>query len=91
MKLLKFYADWCNPCKQQTIILKDNAETLNNLPIEAINIEDEENQEIVEKHGVRGLPTLVLLDKEDNVLARFSGLTTADKIIEELSKHTEEQ
>lgn len=78
MKLLKFWAEWCQPCKKQSELLKD----FKDFPVESINVEDESNVEIVNKYGVRGLPTLILLDDNNEVVHKFSGLTTLDKIKE---------
>lgn len=76
MRLLKFYAPWCNPCKQQSVIL----EKLEDVVIESINVDEDENEDIVEKYKVRGLPTLILLNDEDELISRFSGLTQREDI-----------
>lgn len=78
MRLLKFWAEWCKPCKQQTEILKD----FKDFPVESINVEDEKNSEIVDKYGVRGLPTLILLNDDNEVVNTFTSVTTLDKIRE---------
>lgn len=78
MRLLKFWAEWCKPCEKQTEILKG----FKDFPVESINIEDEKNSEIVDKYGVRGLPTLILLDDNNDVANTFVGVTTLDKIRE---------
>lgn len=78
MKLLKFWAEWCQPCKKQSELLKD----FKDFPVESINVEEESNVEIVNKYGVRGLPTLILLDDNNEVVHTFNGLTTLDKIKE---------
>lgn len=74
MKLLKFYADWCGPCKQQSKLLKD-------FPIEVQSINIEEEEELTEKYNVKNLPTLILVDDNNNELTRFHGLTQPDKIV----------
>ena len=78
MRLLKFWAEWCQPCKKQSELLKD----FKDFPVESINVEEESNVEIVNKYGVRGLPTLILLDDNNEVVHTFSGLTTLNKIKE---------
>lgn len=75
MKILKFYAPWCSPCKQQGILLKDFS-----IPIEEINVEDETNEKTVEDYEVYNLPTLILLDDKNEEIKRFVGLTQVEEI-----------
>jgi len=76
MKLLKFTASWCPSCKQLSKVLED----FNDVPVEEIDVED--RFELADKYGIRNLPTMILLDKDNNEIRRFVGLTTLDKIRE---------
>jgi thioredoxin 1 len=56
-RVLRFTASWCGPCK----MLAKNLENVStNIPIEVIDID--ENNEIAIDYGIRGVPTLVMLD-----------------------------
>ena len=82
MKVLKFYSDTCGPCKQQGKILNNL-----NLEVEAIDATDDNNEILVEHYNIMNMPTLVFLDDEDNVIGRFNGLTTQDKIEAFIKEH----
>lgn len=71
MKLLKFFADWCGPCKALE-------KTLGN--IEHENIDIELNEELTSKYGIRSIPTLVLVDDEGKEMRRLTGAVTLDEI-----------
>jgi len=68
MKLLKFHADWCGPCKMLTKVMSDIEFPYD---VEVVNIDH--NEELVTKYNVRGVPTLILLDNSDNVIATHIG------------------
>lgn len=56
-RVLRFTASWCGPCK----MLARNLEDVNtNIPIEVVDIDV--NQETAIDFGVRGVPTLIMLD-----------------------------
>ena len=83
MRLLKFYASWCGPCKQQGNIL----EGFKALPIESIDVDDDDNTDIIDKYGIRGLPTILLLDDKNEIIKRFGGLTSLEEINEAIKNY----
>lgn len=74
MKVLKFYADWCGPCKMLSNILADVES-----PVEIEEIDIDVKPEIAIKYHVRGVPTLILIDDAENVVRRQSGVITAEQ------------
>lgn len=69
MKVLKFYADGCAPCKTLTPILMKVAEE-HGLEVEEINIE--QNTELAQKYKIFGVPT-VLFIRDGEEVTRFMG------------------
>ncbi len=76
MKVLRFTASWCQPCKMLEKTLED-VET--QIPIEVIDID--ENQGLAMDYGIRGVPTLVMLDGDIEV-KRVSGMLMKNQLTE---------
>jgi thioredoxin 1 len=68
MKVIRFTATWCGPCKSLAKTLED-VET--RIPIEVIDID--QNRDLAVEYGIRGVPTLVMLDENNNVTKRLVG------------------
>jgi thioredoxin-like negative regulator of GroEL len=74
-QLLKFSATWCGPCKS----LSNNFANVDLREVELVNVDIEEQSEKAVQYGIRGVPTMVLL--EDGVeVKRKSGVMMADQI-----------
>ncbi|VVN74066.1 Thioredoxin 1 [Pseudomonas fluorescens] len=76
--LVDYWAEWCGPCKMIAPVLDDIATTYEGkLTIAKLNIDD--NQETPGKHGVRGIPTLMLF-KNGNVEATKVGALSKSQL-----------
>ncbi len=62
--LLKFEADWCGPCQQIKPIVSDVLTARADVELKTVNVDDPANLELVTTHGVRAIPTLVLLEND---------------------------
>ena len=83
--LVDYWAEWCGPCKMIAPVLDDIAATYEGkLTVAKLNIDD--NQETPAKHGVRGIPTLMLF-KNGNVEATKVGALSKSQLAAFLDAH----
>lgn len=78
MKVLKFSATWCGPCKALSNILEQYYS--GDAAIEEVDIDDQ--KELTAEYGIRGVPTCVLLDDNGNEIRRKSGVMMIDEFEE---------
>lgn len=82
MKLLKFQATWCQPCKMLSRTMQEAADKIT-IPVEEIDID--QNMDMAVQFQVRGVPTLVVVDDEGKELKRMTGMVNETKLMEFLS------
>ena len=74
--LVDFWAEWCGPCKMIAPILDEAATTYEGkLQITKLNVD--ENREIPEKFGIRGIPTLMLFKNGQLAATKVGALSKA--------------
>ena len=78
MTILDFYADWCNPCKSLAPVL-DKVASERGIDVVKVNIEDDE-EELSVRHGVRNIPTVVVLNDDGSEKSRFVGTKSESDI-----------
>jgi thioredoxin 1 len=79
MKVLKFEASWCQPCKMLTRIVGDMKDQLT-VPFDPIDID--ENADLAKQYGIRGVPTLVLIGDDGIEIKRKSGVLREAELLE---------
>jgi len=75
MKLLKFSASWCDPCK----MLSKTMDGMD-FPIPVDSMDIDEYQVLARTYGIRGVPTVLLVDATGKALKRFSGVKSKGEI-----------
>ena len=68
-KVVKLYADWCCPCKVLERMMRDL-----DIKHENVNIDSHDEEGLSIKHSVRAIPTLLVLDENDNLIRKMTGL-----------------
>lgn len=77
MKLVKLGAEWCQPCKALSKTISES-----NLPVHVEEVDIDEHPDVAAKHLVRGIPTLILLNDEGDVLKRHTGAMNKAQLLE---------
>ena len=64
--LVDFYADWCGPCKTMALILEEVAADFKG-KIKVIKIDTDQNPQVSQTYGIRGIPTFILFKKGEPI------------------------
>jgi thioredoxin 1 len=84
MKLLKFYAEWCGPCKVQSKIIKDAGDKIK-VKVEDVDIDSNVSMSV--DFNVRSVPTMILVDDKTEVeIKRHVGVLKEAELLEWLNK-----
>ena len=75
MKVLKFYAEWCGPCKALSSTIEKYY--TGDVPVE--NIDIDKDSESAMTYGIRGVPTCILIDEHGTEVRRKSGMMMIDE------------
>ncbi|MBN1134835.1 MAG: thioredoxin family protein [Methanosarcinaceae archaeon] len=82
--LLDFSATWCGPCRMQQPIISKLEESFGD-KVDFKEIDVDQNNELASKYDIMVVPTLVI-EKDGIEVRRFTGVTRADVLSDELNK-----
>lgn len=71
MKLLKFSASWCQPCKIMSALLATAT-----VPFEVEEIDVDANSDAAGAHKIRGVPTIIAVNGDGIEVDRLVGAVT---------------
>ena len=84
--LVDFFAEWCEPCKQMTPVLKEiKSELRENVKIIKVNVD--RNPAIATKYQIRSIPTVIVF-KNGEMQWKGVGLQPAPQLKAVLRQHT---
>lgn len=77
MKIIKFGAEWCNPCQVMKPIVDRvfNDVQYNNIVFKDIDV-DNDREDLSAKFSIRNVPTIIAVTDDDEVLGKIVGATT---------------
>ena len=76
--LVDFWAPWCGPCRMVAPALEDVARRYPGR-VKVVKVNIDENPRLAERHGVRSIPTMLVLDRGREV-DRLVGALPASEI-----------
>lgn len=80
--LIDFYADWCQPCKVLSPIVKQVKERMGD-KVSVLKIDVDRNPKLAQNLSIQGVPTLMIYRKGEQKW-RQSGVLSAEAIIQQL-------
>ena len=77
MKIEKYGASWCGPCKMLD-------KTLDLIPkdIEIVKFDADEDEELFVEKGIKSVPVLIFYDDDGNEVNRLIGAVSQQKIMD---------
>jgi thioredoxin 1 len=79
MKIKKFYAEWCGPCKGLSMVIAEAGDKIT-IPIENIDIDSNIMESV--QYDVRSVPMLVLVDDNGKEIKRLNGMVSETQLLE---------
>lgn len=82
--VLKFYADWCGPCRSFTPIMENVSKNVDDVNFWQVNVD--ENRDLARHFNISNLPSLVVV-KEGKVMETLIGLRNAREVTNIINKY----
>ena len=92
-KIVDASASWCGPCRvfANTFKKVSEMEKYKDIEFKSVDIEEDEGELYVEKYNIRSVPTILLLDEDDNIIYKLSGNIPLDDFVSMINNAMEQK
>ena len=87
LKLFKFGATWCGPCR----ILENRLDSFDVCELIKYDVDDDKIEDLLTKYKIRNIPVMILVDDNGNEIKRWIGLADVNSIKKEITELKKEQ
>lgn len=84
ISVVKFFADWCGPCKVYTPILENVSKNIDSVSFYSVNTD--EHPDFAAKFNVNSIPATFIV-KDGNIVENFIGIRNAKDITTLINKY----
>jgi thioredoxin 1 len=84
LNVIKFYADWCGPCRSFSPIMENVSQNIEEVNFFSVDVD--ESGFLAEKFGVNSIPSLVIV-KNGKVVDSFTGIRNAKDVSQLINKY----
>ena len=81
MKVLKFGAEWCMPCK----VLNKNLENFSDCEVVKYDVDDVD-EDMLSQFKIRNIPVTILLNNNDEEVKRWIGVFNVQEISDKIKE-----
>ena len=83
-KVIDVFGIWCGPCRayKPTFEKVSKMDEFSDIEFEELDVD--ENEELAEKYGVRGVPCTLFLNSKGELLDRLAGLQTEQALVDKI-------
>lgn len=84
ISVIKFFAEWCGPCRVYTPIMESVSKNVDNVTFYAVNTD--EQPDLAAKFNVNGIPATYVV-KDGKIVENFTGIRNARDITTLINKY----
>lgn len=87
IKINKFSADWCGPCKVMGKIFNRIKELpeFNDVEFNEYDVDDELNDELIQKFHIQSIPAIIICDENNEQLSKIVGLINEESLVQAIN------